>query len=164
MPCAICPTINRMASLYRHYHHQAKNERKNTKYISLSLVQTGIRYFSFTQKYEIGYWLCTARQTSLEIKNNFSLLPVTPKKWNNVKCYKNTKCFQVLRIWENKLWIFHKTITIIVKGHMYCGMVLEVPHSNDFGYSNTMHKSEACRFTLLDLGQVNLNLFCSDSN
>ena len=42
---------------------------------------------------------------------------------------------------------------------MYCGMVLEVPHSNDFGYSNTMHKSEACRFTLLDLGQVNLNFF-----
>ena len=88
MPCAICPTINRMASLYRHYHHQAKNERKNSKYISLSLVQTGIRYFSFTQKYEIGYWLCTARQTSLEIKNNFSLLPVAPKKLNNVQCYK----------------------------------------------------------------------------
>ena len=34
-------------------------------------MQTEITYFSFTQKYEIGYQLCTARQTSLEIKNNF---------------------------------------------------------------------------------------------
>ena len=156
MPCAICPTINRMASLYRHYHHQAKNQRKNSKYISLSLVQTGIRYFSFTQQYEIGYRLCTARQTSLEIKNNFSLLPVAPKKWNNVQCYKMLPSSPDMR---KQALNFHKTITIIIKGHMYCGMVLEVPHSNDFGYSNTMHKSEACRFTLLDLGQVNLNFF-----